>query len=392
MLGTILFITRFDYDLQLTAIKSLGIGFKRILLSLSIAFFFLGSLICWFTNFLSPHFKKKCYDIFRNLDNLDPALNIKANVFINDIPNVGIYVGKKSGGTLGDIVVYTHDKNINSLFTAEKGTVKSDHSTKITSIELNEGRNYCEGEFFDKLVNINKKKNKIETRNKFKKQYVYVDMKDILTMQSFYESLSDIDSYRIFKLYKKRKELINESIDNIMDTIDKDYRYMFDEISEKKEIVLKNKIHESLIKNRFNNDVFDKADEIKDKNKDIFSEINDYQYDIRSYYIEFFKRNMTILGCFLMIIIGSYIGFLLRRGLMILPIIIGAFFVSLYFLGESLLLNFISINSYFFIFKKSGGCITMLIVIFLYILFNLLKSYIKNTKEKKRKNKAKIED
>ena len=200
MLGTILFITRFDYDLQLTAIKSLGIGFKRILLSLSIAFFFLGSLICWFTNFLSPHFKKKCYDIFRNLDNLDPALNIKANVFINDIPNVGIYVGKKSGGTLGDIVVYTHDKNINSLFTAEKGTVKSDHSTKITSIELNEGRNYCEGEFFDKLVNINKKKNKIETRNKFKKQYVYVDMKDILTMQSFYESLSDIDSYRIFKL------------------------------------------------------------------------------------------------------------------------------------------------------------------------------------------------
>lgn len=369
MLGTILFITRFDYNLQLTAIKSLGIGFRRILISLTLSFFFLGALIGWFINSLSPYFKKKCYDIFRNLDNLDPALNIKPNVFINDIPDLGIYIGDKNGENLNNIVVYTHNKDVDSLFLAKSGTINSDHSTKLMSIKLNNGFNFCEGDFFNNLIKTDKNLDRIDIRNRFKEQNIYIDMKDILKMQSFYESLSDISSSRIFELLKTDKDSINKNVDIIMDSINNDYRYIFDEISEKKESILKNKIRKSLLNNSFSNNVFNKADEVKKNNIKFFNKIDDHQYNIKRYYMELFRRNSTILGCFLMMLIGCYIGFYLKRGVMILPIIIGALFVSIYFLGESLFINFIQTNSYLYLFRRSGGSLTMIILIFLYLMF-----------------------
>lgn len=389
MLGTILFITRFDYNLQLTAIKSLGIGFKRFIISLSMSFFFLSLLIGWFTNFLSPFFKKKCYDIFRNLENLDPSLNIKTNVFINDIPNLGVFVGDKSGGKLSDIVVYTHTNDMDSLFISENGSVSSDHLTKITSIELNNGFNYCEGPLLNRLSGTDKK-NKVDIRNVFKNQNIYVDMKDINKFGSFYESLGDIDSAKIFKMLKESKASINTNINNIMGSLDKNYRDLFDEISEKKEGVLKRKIHKSLLDETFDSNVFDKADDLKSKNVNEFNSIKSQRSEIKRYYVEIFGRNMVILGCFLMLVIGTYVGFLLKRGVMIIQIIIGAIFVSIYFLGESLFVKLISLDSHLYLFRRSGGTVTILLLICFYLLFKLLLSLFGRYKKKRMLNKQKL--
>ena len=50
ILGTILSLTRLEDDLILTALKTLGVGLKRIFISFLISYIFLGTLIGLFSN------------------------------------------------------------------------------------------------------------------------------------------------------------------------------------------------------------------------------------------------------------------------------------------------------------------------------------------------------
>ena len=232
VLGTVLSLTRLEEDLVLTALKTLGVGIKRIFISFSISYIFLGILIGLFSNYLSPYFKKKCFDIFRNFENIDPSINIKAEVFNNDVEGVGIYVGEKNGNKLNNIIVYSHypdDGGIESLFIAKEGIINSDHSKKLTIVNLKDGFNYCDGGYFDNIFSKRKKQNSISIRNNFDTQNIYIDMKDIFRFSSFYETVTDISTSLIFKYLKENHEKIENNLNTLMKNINSSYRDVFNE-------------------------------------------------------------------------------------------------------------------------------------------------------------------
>ena len=371
VLGTVLSLTRLEEDLVLTALKTLGVGIKRIFISFSISYIFLGVLIGLFSNYLSPYFKKKCFDIFRNFENIDPSVNIKADVFNNDVEGVGIYVGEKDGNKLKNIIVYSHyqdEGGIESLFISKEGTIDSDHSKKITTVNLKEGFNYCEGGYFDKLFG-KKNDNSISIRNNFEKQNVYIDMKDIFRFSSFYETITDINTSLLFKYLKENRKNYEDNISELMKSIDSDYRNIFDELSEKKEVLLKTKILNSIKQNKFDNNIFNKADDVKQSYSYLFNNLLSLENRKSDFYVEIIRRIALIFACFFLILFSSYIGFNLRSGSLILPIVIGFAVTGLYFLGESYLSGFMyNRNSIFFLFRKSCGLITVLLMLLIYFL------------------------
>ena len=64
---------------------------------------------------------------------------------------------------------------------------------------------------------------------------------------------------------------------------------------------------------------------------------------------------MEFITCFFLIIIGCFFGFFMKRGRLILPLFIAGFFITIYFLGESLLNNIYSSNYYVMLIKNLGG-------------------------------------
>ena len=396
ILGTILSLTRLEDDLILTALKTLGVGLKRIFISFLISYIFLGTLIGLFSNYLSPYFKKKCFDIFRNFENIDPSINIKAEVFNNDVEGVGIYVGEKNGNKLNNIIVYSHypdDGGIESLFIAKEGIINSDHSKKLTIVNLKDGFNYCDGGYFDNIFNKRNKQNSISIRNNFDTQNIYIDMKDIFRFSSFYETVTDISTSLIFKYLKENHEKIENNLNTLMKNINSSYRDVFNELSEKKEVILKSRILQSIRSNKFDNNVFVKADEAKRTYKYLFDELRNLENKSLDFYVEILHRISLVLSCLFLILFNAYIAYSLKSGSLIIPIVIGFSVTGLYFLGESYLSSFLySRKSILFLLRKSCGLVTVLLMLFFYYLFLKICNYIylyrkrrrllnKNTKE-----------
>lgn len=362
ILGTIVFVSKLDDHLELTAMKSLGISLRRIYISLFLCVLFVGAFISLFSHYLSPKYKKKCFDIFRNLDEMDPSVGIKEGAFNNDIPEMGIYVDKKHKDGMMNVIVYSHkgNENIESLFIAEKGSINSDHNSRVTTVSLENGFNYFEGNFFDKLLLNNKKNNEsgiITFRNEFELQNIFINMKNLFGSSSFSTSLSDTVSYDILNRTKELNNDINLKINELMSNVDKDYKNIFENISEKNEILLKGRIYDGIVSNNLNTSIVSWADDFKKKYSSIFSDIKGLKYTIKKNNLELLRRIMEFITCFFLIIIGGFFGFYMKRGRLILPLFIAGFFITIYFLGESLLNNIYSSNYYVMLIKSLGGSV-----------------------------------
>ena len=377
ILGTIVFISKLDDHLELTAMKSLGISLRRIYGSLFLCVLFVGAFISLFSHYLSPKYKKKCFDIFRNLDEMDPSVGIKEGAFNNDIPEMGIYVDKKENGEMLNVIVYNHrgNENIESLFIAEKGSLKSDHDTRLTTVSFNNGFNYFEGNFFDKLF-LNGKDNKesglVTFRNEFESQNIFINMKNLFSSSSFSSSLTDTVSYDILNKTKNLNNDINLKINELMSNVDKDYRNIFENISEKNEILLKGKIYDSIVSDNLDSSVVSWAEDFKKKYSSIFSDIKSLKRSIMKNNFELLRRIMEFVSCFFLIIIGGFFGFFMKRGRLILPLFIAGFFITIYFLGESLLDNIYSYNYYVMLLKYLGGSVFL----FPFFLISILRCFL----------------
>lgn len=394
ILGTIVFISKLDDNLELTAMKSLGISLRRIYGSLCLCVLFVGLFISSFSHYLSPKYKKKCFDIFRNLEEMDPSVGIKEGVFNNDIPEMGIYVDKKNKGEMTNVIVYNHrgNENIESLFIAENGSLHSDPKSRVTTVSLNNGFNYFEGGFFNKLFlqnNSNNESNVVTFRNEFELQNIFINMKNLFSSSNFSASLSDTVSYEILNKTKKCKEDINLKINELMSNVDKDYREIFENISEKNEILLKGKIYDSIVSDNLDSSVVSWAEDFKNKYSSIFSDIRSLRRTIKKHNLELLSRVMEFVACFFLIIIGGFFGFFMKRGKLILPLFIAGFFITLYFLGESLLNNIYSSNYYILLLKNLGGSVFLFpffIISVLRCFFNIninIFSFIRRIRIKK---------
>ena len=103
-------------QLELTAFKAAGVPLIRIMRSVLISCVMLMCVSFYFQNNISPKAQMQLARLLISMKDTSPALEIPEGVFYNGIPNVNIYVERKTAetGMLYNVIIYKMDQGIDN--------------------------------------------------------------------------------------------------------------------------------------------------------------------------------------------------------------------------------------------------------------------------------------
>lgn len=138
LFAALLLFGRLSMDSELSAMKSCGISLWRLaapLILLSILF----SGICVYINSeVAPAAKYANRELLRTAGVEEPINLLEEGRFINDFPGLMIYVGRKNGTVVNDVVAYELDKSggIKRSVRAKRGNLVADNTNRLLMVKL----------------------------------------------------------------------------------------------------------------------------------------------------------------------------------------------------------------------------------------------------------------
>jgi lipopolysaccharide export system permease protein len=135
---------------ELTAIKASGVSLVRILRPIFFFVLVLTGIAFYTNNYLVPKAALEAYSLMYDIKQKKPALEIRAGIFYNGIPDVSIKVNKKfsdDDAALKDVIIYDHRKNDGNkeVTTADSGRMSTFMNEQYLKLELFNGYYYAEG-------------------------------------------------------------------------------------------------------------------------------------------------------------------------------------------------------------------------------------------------------
>lgn len=133
----LLLFGRLSFDGELTAMRASGLSLWGIISPIVIAGVTL-SVLCVYINIdLAPRCKYASREVMKRIGMERPINILEPGRFIQDFPNMQIYVGSRSGNEVEDVVVYESDTNGPiSRINAEKGSLRVDEESKELIVGL----------------------------------------------------------------------------------------------------------------------------------------------------------------------------------------------------------------------------------------------------------------
>ncbi|MDR0993240.1 MAG: LptF/LptG family permease [Verrucomicrobiota bacterium] len=132
---------RLSADGEITAMKASGVSLWQIASPILFITVLL-SILCLYINAeLSPnsHFARR--QMLRDLGEEDPLALLEEGQFVQDFPGVRVYIGKKSGTHIEDIILYKFgEKGSEAEVFAHSGTIDFDRESRIMNINLQQVR------------------------------------------------------------------------------------------------------------------------------------------------------------------------------------------------------------------------------------------------------------
>jgi len=142
LFAALILFGRLSMDSEISAMKSCGISLWRLTSPL-ILFSILLSAICVYINCeVSPAAKYANRELLRTAGVEEPINLLEEGRFIRDFPGLMIYVGRKNGAVVKDIVAYELDKNGGVLRSvrAKSGEFTADNTKRLLMIKLRDVR------------------------------------------------------------------------------------------------------------------------------------------------------------------------------------------------------------------------------------------------------------
>ena len=209
LLSSIMTFGNFAEKYELTAMKSAGISFRKVISSTVFLVILISGCSFLFSNFYMPYANLKAGTLLYDIRKQKPALNIKAGMFYNGLEGFSIKINKKNenGIDLEDIMIYDHNskEGNNKVILAKKGAMYLSENEQYFIISLEDGHSYYESN----LATRNKdKKNRTHQRIKFEKDILRFDL------SGFGMKRSSGDLYRNHYAMMNNKQL-SASIDSL---------------------------------------------------------------------------------------------------------------------------------------------------------------------------------
>lgn len=138
LFAALLLFGRLSMDSEISAMKSCGISLWRLaapLILLSILF----SAVCIYINCeVAPAAKYANRELLRTAGVDEPVNLLEEGRFIRDFPGLMIYVGRKNGTAVKDVVAYELDKTggIKRSVRARQGEIAADNTNRLLTVKL----------------------------------------------------------------------------------------------------------------------------------------------------------------------------------------------------------------------------------------------------------------
>ena len=142
LFAALLLFGRLSMDSEIVAMKACGLSLWRLvapLIFLSVLF----SGICIYINCeVAPQAKYASKKLLRSAGVDEPINLLEEGRFIDDFPGLMVYVGRKNGTVVKDIVVYELNDvgGICRSIRAKRGDIEADNENKVLTVKLYEGR------------------------------------------------------------------------------------------------------------------------------------------------------------------------------------------------------------------------------------------------------------
>ncbi len=156
LVGCTVAFGRLSSDMEITAIKSLGISVRRIAMAALALGFFVSIIVLIVNLFIAPVGSKITKGIITDIILSQKELGLEARNFTELIKGITIYAKEKEGDWLKNIMVFDmRSKNKTNIIEAEKGKIKRDKSGNIV-FYLKNGRIVVQGKKHLQFLNFKK--------------------------------------------------------------------------------------------------------------------------------------------------------------------------------------------------------------------------------------------
>ena len=282
---------------EITAINSLGQPFTYIIAPLLLFSLLISIGSFLISNYAIPYANLKTstlmYDIMRKKLNI----NIQEKVFFSEIEGYSIRVNEKTNNTLKDIIIYDHkdQKGINKIFIAKSGLMSITNNYLL--IELHNGHSYN---------HINNDDQEYILKTKFNQYNI------ALNLSSFKMERTESDRFSN-KARTMNIQQLNIGLDSLKNDrfyLEKKFLLSFDEYTHGSKITRTNQIKRS-------------TENYKNQRNLITKKINRFNVELH--------RKMTLsIACIIMLLIGSAIGAIIKKGGFGLPVVFSVMLFLIY--------------------------------------------------------------
>lgn len=357
LLSAIMSMGNLSEHFELTALKSSGVSFLRILRPLLVVSVLLSGVAFIFSNNLLPWATLKSKTMLREIMRKKLEVNLVEGVFFTGIDQYSIRVNKKhsNGEDVEDITIYKFGiKGNTTVVKAKSGKISFSKNRKYLIFDLFNGFTY-EEQF--KQHNASKETFK-HTKTFFKEQLYRFDMtafqlkegnEGIYSTTARMMTLSQLNPFQV-KLHNEVEEAYNSIDDRVKHTVDV-YNTAHDSLEHQavelkpwKDIIQKSKMvmAMNLAKSNVNQTI-----------NRITAGYNRYERKSKHYrqvIIEKHKKFTLSYAVLVLFLVGAPLGSIIKKGGMGLPIVISVIFFLIYYMlsiyGEkSVLKN--QVNQYF---------------------------------------------
>ncbi len=142
LFAALLLFGRLSMDNEISAMKSCGLSLWRVVAPLLVLSILLSGICMYINCEVAPAAKHANKELLRSAGVEEPINLIEEGRFITDFPGLMIYVGRKNGNVVKDIVAYELNEQggIRRSVRAKQGEIFPDNENRILRVKLYDGR------------------------------------------------------------------------------------------------------------------------------------------------------------------------------------------------------------------------------------------------------------
>tara|TARA_Y100000590_G_scaffold190409_2_gene216724 strand:+ start:38904 stop:40268 length:1365 start_codon:yes stop_codon:yes gene_type:complete len=336
LVATLMAFGRFSEDNEITALRSSGISFTRILWPALAFSAFVALPLMVFNNSVLPHMNHDARMLARDIYRKRPDLNVEAGYFIDDLPQYSFIVKGKRGERYQDVHIYGKDRTVTQTsIRADEGSFKPlDDAILVTlyrgeihEVEVKNYQNYRRIQFDRHRIIIPADDLMLRRRETGSRSDREMNI-DMMTdkIEGYKERIMAIEKRIVdeFETTFPGSE-IPETIDELMSLLE------LKRTEERAETVSDPNRPYSFSQN---------LESLATRVRTDYQMKTGYERSINRYVVEIHKKFSLPAACIVFVLVGAPLGIMTRKGGLFTAIVLSFGFVLLYYLfligGEEL--------------------------------------------------------